>query len=180
MAKKNNPFQEIIRWLLENILWDFGKPYLSLILSLINTLFNVVVIFTADKWYIKYLLYFFLIYGFIQIVGEIYSGYCGKKYLPLAKARTEGVILRNDGIGVEDILDAKNWIEAFDQWDKRIIATISSFSKTEGEKFKVINRFNLTPGNLPTRIPAHNRKLNVLEEKLARLEALIEKLEKRD
>ena len=129
------------------------------------------------EWYISLPLYFVFAYGFFQIISDIINSYLNKRLMSLIKARNDGVKLRNDGTTIEDILDAKYWMEKFDVWDKNTINLVSRISKTESEKFKVINRFRLTSGNLLTRIPTHNRKYNVLEEKLARLEELIGKVE---
>lgn len=95
--------------------------------------------------------------------------------LELANLRVVGVNLRNEGARIDDILFAKRWMENYDLWDEQATEAISRLiSATEGAKFKVVNRFPLTGGNLPTLISTHNRKFNVLEEKLARLEKLLE------
>ncbi len=95
--------------------------------------------------------------------------------LELANLRVVGIRLRNEGAKIDDLLVAKRWMEKYDLWDAEATEAVSRLiSATEGAKFLVVNRFPLTGGNLQTHIRTHNRKFNVLEEKLARLEKLLE------
>jgi len=176
MLRKENPIVKLFRWVLENVLWDFGKPLLSILISSVISFLPNEELLPMFEWYIVWPASFVLMYGLSQILIDVYNLFSDKCILQIVQARTDGVYLRNEGIKIDDISRAKKWIEKYDEWDKNTIKHISRYSKVESEDFKVINRMHLTGGHLQTIVPTHRTKINVLEEKLARLELLIERL----
>lgn len=182
MAKKENPIGSLFRWFIENILWDYWQPIFSALASsglhLLPQLISQKELLPMLMWYYSVPLYFIFVYGLLQIISDISNTFSTKRVMSLIKSRNDGVQLRNKGAIIYDILDAKYWMEEYDKWDNNSIKLISRISKTDAEMFKIINRFVLTKGNLATHIPTHNRKYNVLEEKLARLEELIKRLKR--
>jgi len=175
MENKKSNFQKFYKWIIENILWEA----LALIFSLITS--GAITIFSIDflnlniriNGVLVFLVYFFLFFGVFRFISDIYQlFFTPDLLLGITKSRTEGVILRNSGIKAENEEDALNFIEAFEQWNERTIDRISKISESEAEYFRVINRFKLSPGTLPTKVKTHNKKFNVLEEKLKRLEVL--------
>ena len=181
MKNKEKYFKKFYEWIIENFLWEA----LALIFSLISS--GSIKILPWDFLNLKngvngiivFLIYFFLFFGVFRFLFDIFHLlFKPDRFIELAEARTEGVKLRNKGLIVKNEEEAVHFIDDYDEWDRTTIKKIAKISKSKAEYFKVINRFEFTTGQVFTKIKTHNKKLNVLEEKLRRLEFLISELEK--
>jgi hypothetical protein len=90
----------------------------------------------------------------------------------LAKLRTEGVDLRNFGERLTDLTALPEWIARYNEWDTKVLSTLSKLSKGKSEWLRTLNRMPLHqfPNTINTE---HARYLNVFEEKLKRLEIIL-------
>jgi hypothetical protein len=93
----------------------------------------------------------------------------------LGKLRSEGVEIRNKGIQqVKNQQMLSSWIEEYNDWNRRIIETLSRLSTGKAAWFETLDTFSATPISYPYIVNENHRMfLNVFTEKLRRLDMLL-------
>lgn len=93
--------------------------------------------------------------------------------IKLANLRTTGFLLRNEGKSKSNEKEVNNWIVDFEKWNELLVKTVKSYSPVRASMFEVVG--NLPRGGYPNAInERHRLKLNVFDEKLKRLQTLLE------
>ena len=174
MEKKQNPIVTFANWVATNIAWDIGKPIVSAILSPVFSRWGDVLMLneTFSLW-VSVPVYFVLAYGSLQLLTDIVNFLVGDKLEKINRLRTEGVKLRNEKVASKKAATA--WIKKYDLWDEKARLQLKKISKSYAEYWRVINRFEKTVPILKGVNDLHTAKLNVLEEKLKRLEDFYKK-----
>lgn len=91
----------------------------------------------------------------------------------LAQLRTSGVALRNSGEQLKDINALTMWIEGYRVWDKNVLDMLGRLSKAKSEWLRTLNRMpQYRFQNILN--DEHALYLNIFEEKLKRLESILE------
>ena len=174
MEKKQNPIVTFVNWVATNIAWDIGKPIVSGILSSVFSRWGDVLMLndTFSLW-VSVPVYFVLAYGALQLLTDMVNIFVGDKLERVNRLRTEGVKLRNEKVASKKAATA--WIKKYDLWDEKTRLQLKKISKSYAEYWRVINRFDKTVPMLKGINDLHTAKLNVLEEKLRRLEEFYKK-----
>jgi len=180
MENNKNLLKKFYNWAINNFLSEIIIFLISLVISGSITLteFDFLGLFEDFGIWKTFLIYFFLLYGIFHFFVDIYQPLTIRhKILRLIKMRNDGVVLRNKAINTNKE-DEQVWINEFEEWDRNIVKAISKISRTKAEFFKIINKFTQKRSIALNRIsPNFAMKYSVLDEKIDRLEKLINELE---
>lgn len=171
---KKNLVVNMFEWIVSNVGWDILKAILLIIALPIATKWGDVFMLnqTLPKWLV-YVAYFVFVYGALQVVTDIINFCSTNKLMRVVRARTAGVALRNEGESIASEYKAEKWVDKFKKWDTDTLLKISRLSKPKAEYWRVINRGTESKGILKGFNENQTIKLNVLEEKLKRLENIL-------
>ncbi len=93
-----------------------------------------------------------------------------KKLLGL---RTEGVQTRNKGQKIGQTSLVRAWIEAYEDWNHRVIGSLSKLSKSQADWFETLDIVPRSGLILQTSDSEHQKYFNIFCEKLRRLDKIL-------
>jgi hypothetical protein len=93
--------------------------------------------------------------------------------LQLGKLRSEGVDLRNKGMGLQTAARVKRWHKQYDQWDVQMLSELAKISPGKAAWLKTLDKFIWTDPREGFVNDEHHRIINVFNEKLRRLDGIL-------
>lgn len=95
----------------------------------------------------------------------------------LPALRTSGVELRNEGLGLREQSQIDQWIQKCSAWRDEVNGLLNVVSPVDANLFFTLNEVPLLPFILPNSVGGeHGNQLRYLNERLKRLERVLERL----
>lgn len=98
----------------------------------------------------------------------------GEDIRELVELRTRGVEMRNRGAGLRSAGEIQDWIQEAEEWGSKAAAAAFKISLADGEFVRTLNRMPAVDF-VGVEDPNHQRVLRVVEEKLRRIEGVLER-----